>query len=115
MRAYGPSRRKNIPMLTTLHRRLRRVFSSCSITTMVLAAALFGANASPVHADTLARPGEPIILTGADLGALQGIAPGELVAFRYDQTWQQIPVQVDERAMVAFTAIYHDRVERLGA
>lgn len=46
------------------------------------------------------RPGEAIILTGADVPALAGSAPGELVAWRYATGWQQIPLQVDERLVV---------------
>ena len=50
----------------------------------------------------LNRPADPVVLTGADVPGLTGIAPGDLVAFRYDSGWQQIPVQVDERAMKDF-------------
>ncbi len=82
---------------------------------MRLVAGLPAADAAPSGTAAAARPGEPMVLTGAEIAGLKGIPPGELVAFRYAQTWQQIPVQVDERAMVTYTAIYHDRVERLGA
>ena len=47
-----------------------------------------------------ARPGEAIVLTGADVPALAGSAPGALVAWRYVAGWQQIPLQVDERLEV---------------
>lgn len=55
----------------------------------------------------LARPTAPIILTGAKLPTLVGTAPNRLVAFRHltesrGQTWAQIPVQVDQRKVVAF-------------
>lgn len=54
----------------------------------------FGASAS----STLTRSDQPLVLTGAQIGALQGIAPGDLVAFSYGTPgWEQIPVQVDER------------------
>jgi hypothetical protein len=54
----------------------------------------------------LNRPADPVVLTGADVPALTGIAPGDLVAFRYDSGWQQIPVQVDERDIKYFQDIY---------
>jgi hypothetical protein len=46
-------------------------------------------------------------MTGADVPSLAGIAPGDLVAFKYDAGWQQIPVQVDERAAKDFGPIYN--------
>jgi hypothetical protein len=40
-------------------------------------------------------------MTGAQLPALQGSVPGRVVGFRFVYgTWQQIPVQVDERAVL---------------
>ena len=55
----------------------------------------------------LNRPADPVVLTGADVPALQGIAPGTLVAFKFDGGWEQIPVQVDERAVINFTQVYN--------
>lgn len=57
---------------------------------------------------TLARPEDPVVLTGADVASLNGIAPGDLVAFRYDAVWVQIPVQVDERDVKNFGALYNN-------
>jgi hypothetical protein len=57
---------------------------------------------------TLNRPADPVVLTGFDVPWLTGIAPGDLVAFRYDTAWQQIPVQVDERDIKYFEDIYQD-------
>ncbi len=56
---------------------------------------------------TLNRPEDPVVLTGADVPTLAGIAPGDLVAFRYGSGWVQIPVQVDERDTKTFAAIYN--------
>lgn len=56
---------------------------------------------------TLDRPYDPVVLTGADVPLLAGIQPDDLVAFRYDGGWQQIPVQVDERAIKDFADIYN--------
>ena len=59
--------------------------------------------------NSVSRPGQPVVLTGADLPDLVGIAPGQIVAFRHTRqgnvpTWTQIPVQVDERKVVPFGA-----------
>ncbi len=55
---------------------------------------------------TLDRPADPVVLTGAQIPALQGIAPGDLVAFRFSGGWAQIPVQVDERKTVSMFEVY---------
>ena len=57
--------------------------------------------------NTVNRPGQPVVLTGADLPALLGTAPGQIVAFSHSRpssgpVWTQIPVQVDERKVIAF-------------
>src|SRR5262245_50970275 len=61
-----------------------------------------------VVASALDRPADPVVLTGATLGSLAGISPGDLVAFRWAAGWVQIPVQVDERAQVNFNAFYNN-------
>jgi hypothetical protein len=53
------------------------------------------AGAAPLN-----RPAEPVVLTGAAVPALVGVSPGDVVAFRWDGAWAQIPVQVDERAVI---------------
>jgi hypothetical protein len=45
-------------------------------------------------------------MTGADLPWYIGLDPDEIVAFRYDGGWQQIPVQVDERDWRDLATIY---------
>lgn len=65
---------------------------------------LFAAQGSP--ANELGRASEPVVLTGVDVPALSGADPTALVAFRYDSGWVQIPVQVDQRAVVDFGTIY---------
>lgn len=58
---------------------------------------------------TLARDHDPVVLTGANLPMLTGNAPGDIVAFRFDAgTWTQIPVQIDERAVVDFAQVYNE-------
>ncbi len=46
----------------------------------------------------LDRPADPVVMIGADVPSLDGMATGDLVAFKYTGSWVQIPVQVDERA-----------------
>jgi hypothetical protein len=57
----------------------------------------------------LARPADPIVLTGADLPTLNNGPKGTIVGFRWSGTvWQQLPIQIDERAVVNFGKIYND-------
>jgi len=51
------------------------------------------------------READPVVLTGADVPELIGVDPGDLVGFRYDGGWKQIPVQVDERAVISYGAV----------
>jgi hypothetical protein len=55
---------------------------------------------------TVDRPDDPVVLTGSNLPRLKGKVPGRIVGFRVtaDKVWQQVPVQVDERAVVDFGA-----------
>ena len=70
---------------------------------------------------TLTRDAEPVVVqqslpdsTGYATGSINvqlparllGIAPGDLVAFRWDGEWEQIPVQVDEREVMDLNRIY---------
>lgn len=66
---------------------------------------------APVGASAAEKPSrtDPVVVEGGALGMLNGVAPGNVVAFRYRRTesgrherWRQIPVQVDERAFVDF-------------
>jgi hypothetical protein len=47
-----------------------------------------------------------VVLRGADLPGFLGVAPVDLVAFRWTGTWQQVPVQVDEKDQVEFARVY---------
>jgi len=56
---------------------------------------------------TVVRPTAPVVLTGAQVPSLVGTAPGRVVAFRHSVVdgaprWTAIPVQVDQRKVVAF-------------
>ena len=72
-------------------------------------------------ASTLTRAEEPVVIqqslpdaTGSATGSINvelparlvGIAPGDLVAFRWDGAWEQIPVQVDEREVMDLNRPY---------
>ena len=60
----------------------------------------------PVHpaaAVPLNRPDDPVVLTGASATPLVGSSPRRVVAFRWlSGSWEQVPVQVDERAWIDF-------------
>jgi len=51
------------------------------------------------------RDSEPVVLTGEDTPLLIGVQPGAVVAFRYLDGWEQVPVQVDERKLVDYRAV----------
>ena len=54
------------------------------------------------------RAEDPVVLTGADLPRLAGAQPGKVLAYRYyNGTWTQVPVQVDERAMIDLGTVYN--------
>jgi hypothetical protein len=53
----------------------------------------------------LARDRDPVVMSGTQLGALTGMAVERIVAFRYQNGWQQIPVQVDERKWVDYGTV----------
>ncbi len=76
--------------------------------TLVVGAAVLGpgaagASAAPGLPD---RDADPVVLTGARLPGLVGATPREVVGFRRSGgAWRQVPVQVDERALVDFRAV----------
>jgi hypothetical protein len=70
----------------------------------VVATGLAGCDQAP---STVRRVVDPVVLTGAQLPALVGATPGDVVAFAHRKpggtaTWDQIPVQIDERKVVPF-------------
>ena len=76
---------------------------------IVLALALVLASGIvPTHAAPAGRGDEPVVLTGAAVPSLQGLDPTRIVAFRIAGGWMQVPVQIDERAVVDFGQIYND-------
>ena len=62
-----------------------------------------GGRAAPL----LQRDFEPVVLTGDSIPSLVGTPPARIVGYRFDAAgWTRIPVQVDERAMVAIGDAY---------
>jgi hypothetical protein len=61
---------------------------------------------SIAHSSSLTRDRDPVVLEGSDLPGLEGLAPASVVAFRFEGSWVQIPVQIDERDTVTFTQVY---------
>jgi hypothetical protein len=54
------------------------------------------------------RPQDPVVVTGSDVPRLVGAQPQKVIAYRYlNGQWDQVPVQVDERAMVDLGTVYH--------
>ncbi len=56
---------------------------------------------------TLNRPEDPVVMTGAQLPSLQNVAAGDVVAFRWVNGWDQVPIQVDERKLVDLGTVYN--------
>lgn len=72
------------------------------ITLVVL---LLAGASSAQAAGPAGREADPVVVTGTDVPALLGAEPGRIVAFAYDSGWHQVPVQVDERAMIDYAAV----------
>lgn len=61
------------------------------------------------------RPGDPVVLIGGQLPGLGGALPGDIVGFAWRDGWQQVPVQVDERVLGDFCAVYAEALLGDGA
>ncbi len=59
------------------------------------------------HANSLNRESDPVVITGDRLETLNGLAINEIVGFRFQECWQQIPVQIDERKNIDFATVYN--------
>ena len=54
------------------------------------------------------RPEDPVVVTGAEVPRLVGVPPGEVIAYRWlNDRWEQLPVQVDERALIDLGSVYN--------
>ncbi len=83
---------------------MRRRLAVLAVATAALVPLLAGCD--PAR-NTVTRADDPVVLTGTTLPRLRGRAPNRIVAFRVTPqgAWQQVPVQVDERAVVDFGAV----------
>lgn len=62
--------------------------------------------AAPAAAAPVDRVDDPVVVTGLQVSPLLGVAPDRVAAFRWTGTdWAQVPVQVDERAVVDFGTV----------
>ncbi len=69
-------------------------------------AALAAAMPAGSAADAPSRADDPVVLTGAELPTLVGSPPRKLVAFAWRGGWKQVPVQIDERALIDLGSAY---------
>ncbi len=83
----------------------------------LLLAATLEADIKDGQTSTLDRPLDPVIVTGdASASCLSGVAPWEVVAFRYaGGAWEQIPVQVDEAALLDIVTPYGPYAAMIGS
>ncbi|HTU15515.1 MAG TPA: hypothetical protein VMF31_09980 [Solirubrobacterales bacterium] len=79
--------------------------TACAVAMAV--GALLGLSASAATAATgiPSREADPVVLTGVQTPSLIGAAPERIVAFSWDGSWKQIPVQVDERKVADYRVI----------
>jgi hypothetical protein len=64
---------------------------------------------TPAAAAPLARPSDPVVLTGSALPKFVNGPKARIVGFRWTgSAWVQLPIQVDERAVVNFGKIYNN-------
>jgi hypothetical protein len=79
-------------------------------TLVVVAAVILGSCVVPppnAPAQLADRQTDPVVLTGAQVVALEGAPVGDIVAFRYmNGAWTQFPVQVDQRKTVELNTVY---------
>lgn len=61
----------------------------------------------PVAVCAAGREGDPVVVAGAGIAPMLGKNPAQIVAFRYNAGWTQIPVQIDERMVIDFGKVYH--------
>jgi len=74
-----------------------------SISIVVVVGAATGVIA---QTNTLDRDRDPVVIVGGNLSSLAGLAIDQVVAFKYQSGWAQIPVQIDERKVVDYRDVY---------
>ena len=69
---------------------------------------LVAAAATALSGCAAQRPQDPVVVHGQDVPRLAGAPPAKVIAYRYlNDQWEQVPVQVDERAMIDLGAVYN--------
>lgn len=92
-------------------RRRATLVALAALSTGVALVATGPARGAPLPLD---RPADPVEVSAGRLGAhVLGVAPQRLVAFRWDGSWTQVPVQVDERVYVDWGTVRHSTSEDL--
>ena len=67
------------------------------------------------QSSTLNRPNDPVVLTGAQLSTFSSLQPNQIVGFKYvNGTWTQIPIQVDEMALLDIVIPYGPLASQAG-
>ena len=64
------------------------------------------ANAESVYSNSLNRDNDPVVIAGMELRSLNRVAVDHIVGFRFQDSWEQIPIQIDERKYVDFRVVY---------
>ena len=73
----------------------------------ITAFALFAILTAFSQSSTLNRTNDPVVLTGADIPAFLTLNTTSIVGFKFvSSAWTQIPVQVDERALLDIVTPY---------
>lgn len=87
---------------------MRRIGITLTVGALV-AAAVSLTQTTPVSAAALTRPADPVVLTGAKLPTFVNVGRARIVGFRWNgSSWRQVPIQIDERAVVNFGKIYNN-------
>ncbi len=68
------------------------------VTLLVVNSKLFG--------NEINRPIDPIVISGINLPSFINTDPTNIVAFNFNGSWHQIPLQVDERIITPFKQVY---------
>ncbi|UCD28750.1 MAG: hypothetical protein JSV03_17010 [Planctomycetota bacterium] len=77
---------------------------STGISILVVASAITNLSAQTAN---LNRDRDPVVIIGSSITSLISLPVDEIVAFRYQGSWQQIPVQIDERKFVEYRVVYN--------
>ena len=87
---------------------MRRTWGAFAALVSLSALVVTSVSTGTASAVPVSRPADPVVLTGANLPALASAKPVQLVGFAATATaWRQIPIQIDERALLNFGRVYH--------